>query len=77
MMPRRYGLPRQTPSDSSCLGCRGGDADLNKSLTSSISLLLAFAVNGQVFFFFFFSPSGEGEGGGDEGGVRRLALSEY
>lgn len=66
MMPRWYGLPRQTPSDSSCLGCRGGDADLNKSLTSSISLLLAFAA--------LSGGGGRGEGRGE---VRRLALSEY
>lgn len=39
MMPRWYRLPQQTKSDSPCLSCRDGDADLNESLTSSFLLL--------------------------------------
>lgn len=39
MMPRWYSLPQQTKSDSPCLSCRDGGADLNKSLTSSFLLL--------------------------------------
>lgn len=39
MMPRCYRLPRQTKSDSPCLRCGDGGADLNKSLTSSFLLL--------------------------------------
>lgn len=39
MMPRWYSLPQQTKSDSPCLSCGDGGADLNKSLTSSFLLL--------------------------------------
>lgn len=42
-MPRWYSLPQQTKSDSPCLSCGDGGADLNKSLTSSFLLLKVYS----------------------------------